>query len=113
MQGQILSIIFFAILCGFFITQVNEKPRLLLMDVTNAALDVVMKITLFIIKFTPVGIFSISVKVIAQQVQMGNNVGEVISRLEIYFLTVPLGLFIHGLITLPLLVLLAFRWRDW
>jgi len=93
MQGQMLSIIFFAILFGFFITRVKDKPRLLLMDVINAALDVIMKITLFIIRFTPIGIFSISAKVIAQQVQMGNNIGEVISRLGLYFLVVLIGLF--------------------
>lgn len=103
-QGQMLAIIFFAILFGFFITRIHEKPRILLMDVFNAALDVIMKITLFIIKFTPLGIFSITAKVIAQQVQMGNEISEVISRLGLYFITVLAGLFIHGLFTLPLSV---------
>lgn len=109
MQGQMLSIIFFAILFGFFITKINEKPRILITDVFNAALDVIMKITLFIIRFTPLGIFSITAKVIAQQVQMGNEISEVISRLGLYFITVLLGLFIHGLITLPLSVKLLGR----
>ena len=103
-QGHMLSIIFFAILSGFFITQINEKPRILLMDVLNAALDVIMKITLFVIRFTPLGVFSISAKVISQQILMGNEVSEVISRLGLYFITVLLGLFVHGLITLPLTV---------
>jgi proton glutamate symport protein len=109
MQGQMLSIIFFAILFGFFITKIDEKPRLLITDVFNAALDVIMKITLFIIRFTPLGIFSITAKVIAQQVQMGNEISEVISRLGLYFITVLLGLLIHGLITLPLTVKLLGR----
>lgn len=103
-QGHMLSIIFFAILSGFFITQINEKPRILLMDVLNAALDVIMKITLFVIRFTPLGVFSISAKVISQQILIGNEVSEVISRLGLYFITVLLGLFVHGLITLPLTV---------
>jgi Na+/H+-dicarboxylate symporter len=104
MQGQMLSIIFFAILFGFFITKIEEKPRLLITDVFNAALEVIMKITLFIIRFTPLGIFSITAKVIAQQIQMGNEISEIISRLGLYFITVLLGLIIHGLITLPLSV---------
>ena len=104
MQGQMLSIIFFAILFGFFLTKVNDKPRILLMDVFNAALDVIMEITLFIIKFTPIGIFSITAKVIAQQIEMGNEISEVISRLGLYFITVFIGLLIHGAITLPLTV---------
>jgi Na+/H+-dicarboxylate symporter len=109
MQGQMLAIIFFAILFGFFITKVNEKPRILITDVFNAALDVIMKITLFIIRFTPLGIFSITAKVIAQQIQMGNEISEVISRLGLYFITVLLGLIIHGLVTLPLSVKLLGR----
>ena len=109
MQGQMLSIIFFAVLFGFFITRINEKPRLLLMDVFNAALDVIMKITLFIIKFTPVGVFSITAKVIAQQILIGNEISEVISRLGLYFITVLAGLLIHSFITLPLVVKLVGR----
>ncbi len=108
-QGHMLSIIFFAILLGFFITRVGEKPRTVLMDVLNACLDVIMKITLFVIKFTPLGIFSISAKVISQQLLMGNQISEVISRLGLYFITVLLGLLVHGLITLPLSVKLLGR----
>lgn len=103
-QGHMLSIIFFAVIFGYFITKVGDKPRLLMMDVLNAVLDVIMKITMFVIKFTPLGIFSISAKVIAQQILLGNQVSEVISRLGLYFLTVLLGLTVHGLITLPLFV---------
>ncbi len=108
-QGQMLAIIFFAILFGFFITRINEKPSLLLKDVLNAVLDVIMKITLFIIKFTPLGIFSITAKVIAQQVQMGNEISEILSRLGLYIITVLAGLFFHGLVTLPLSVKLLGR----
>jgi Na+/H+-dicarboxylate symporter len=104
MEGQMLSIIFFAIIFGFFITRIDKKPQLFLMDFFKSALDVIMKITLFIIKFTPIGIFSITAKVIAQQVQLGNEISEVISRLGLYFITVLIGLLIHGLITLPLSV---------
>lgn len=103
-QGQMLSIIFFAILFGFFITKIGENQRQNLMDVLNAALDVIMKITLFIIKFTPLGIFSITAKVISQQVEMGNSISEVITRLGLYFITVLAGLVFHGFVTLPLSV---------
>ncbi|MBW6499809.1 MAG: dicarboxylate/amino acid:cation symporter [Bacteroidales bacterium] len=104
MQGQMLSIIFFAILFGFFMTRVSDNGRIILLDVINALLDVIMKITLFIIRFTPIGIFSITAKVIAQQINMGNEISEIISRLGLYFITVSLGLLIHGAVTLPLLV---------
>jgi len=103
-QGQMLSIIFFAILLGYFITKMDEKPQKLLVDVFNAGLDAIMKITMFVIRFTPIGVFSIAAKVIAQQIQMGNQISEVFSRLGLYFITVLIGLMIHGFITLPLTV---------
>lgn len=108
-QGHMLSIIFFAILFGFFITKVAEKPRILIIDVFDALLAVIMKMTLFIIKFTPLGVFSITAMVIAQQIRMGNEISEIVTRLGLYFLTVLLGLMIHGLITLPLAVKLLGR----
>lgn len=108
-EGNMLSIILFAVLVGFFITRVGEKPRLLLVDVLNAILDVIMKITMFIIRFTPLGVFSIIAKVISQQINMGNNVSEIIGSMGIYFLTVLAGLLIHGFITLPLMVKLMGR----
>ncbi len=103
-EAHMLSIIFFAILSGFFITRVGEKSRTALMDVLNAILDVIMKITLFVIRFTPLGVFSILAKVISQQINIGNNVGEIISSMGLYIVTVLLALFIQGLVTLPLLV---------
>lgn len=108
-QGHMLSIIFFAVLFGYFITRVSDKPRIIVTDLLNSLLEVIMKLTLFVIKFTPIGIFSITARVIAQQIQMGNNVGEVISRLGVYFITVLLGLLVHGFLTLPLSVKLLGR----
>ncbi|MFZ2285414.1 MAG: dicarboxylate/amino acid:cation symporter [Bacteroidales bacterium] len=103
-EGQMLAIIFFAILVGFFTTRVGEKSRVLLVDVLSAILDVIMKITMFIIRFTPLGVFSIIAKVISQQINIGNDVSEIIGSMGIYFLTVLAGLLIHGFITLPLMV---------
>ena len=103
-EGYMLSIIFFAILVGFFTTRVGEKSRLLIVDVLNAILDVIMKITMFIIRFTPLGVFSIIAKVISQQINIGNDVSEIIGSMGIYFLTVLAGLLIHGFVTLPLML---------
>ncbi|MFN2336116.1 MAG: dicarboxylate/amino acid:cation symporter, partial [Bacteroidales bacterium] len=64
----------------------------------------IMKITLFVIRFTPLGVFSILAKVISQQINIGNNVGEIISSMGLYIVTVLLALFIQGLVNLPLLV---------
>lgn len=98
-NADMLSIIFFAILFGFFIIQVNEKPRKLLIDIFNAVFDVMMKIVLFIIKFTPLGIFGIVAKVVADQ----DDLLGLISSMSLYMGTVIAALAIHAFITLPLL----------
>jgi proton glutamate symport protein len=99
-NNDMLSIIFFAILFGFFITQVPGKHAEMLQDFFTAVFEVMMKITLFVIKFTPLGIFGIVAKTIADQ----EDLGGLVTSMGLYMLTVILALFIHALVTLPLLV---------
>lgn len=99
-ENKMLSVIFFAILFGFFITKSSKKHKVFLTDFFNSLFDVMMKLTMFIIKFTPIGIFGIVAKVVAEQ----DNLGELFSRLGLYMIVVLLALAIHALITLPLLL---------
>ncbi len=99
-SADMLSIIFFAIIFGFFITRVKEKPRVLLTNFVNAIFDVMMKITMFVIKLTPIGIFGIVAKVVADQ----DDLVGLISRMGLYMGTVVAALSIHAFITLPILV---------
>jgi len=99
-ENKMLSIIFFAILFGFLITRSSKKSKTILTDFFNALFDVMMKVTLFIIKFTPFGIFGI----VASQVANQNNLGELMSRLGMYMGVVILALAIHALVVLPLML---------
>jgi Na+/H+-dicarboxylate symporter len=99
-ENQMLSLIFFAILFGFFITRVENKPKVFLTDFFNSLFEVMMKITLFIIKFTPFGIFGI----VAQQVAEQDNLTELVSRLGLYMFVVILALAVHAFVVLPLLL---------
>lgn len=98
--SDMLSIIFFAMLFGFFVTRIDEKPRKFLTDAFNALFDVMMKITMFVIRFTPVGIFGIVAKVVADQDDLLN----LMSRMGIYMGTVVLALAIHAFVTLPIIL---------
>lgn len=108
-NSSMLSIIFFAILFGFFITRVNEIHREILKKVFNAIFEVMMQITLFIIKFTPLGIFGIVVKVVADQDDLVN----LVTRMGLYMGTVIFALMIHFLLTLPLIVRIIGKARPW
>jgi len=103
-NGKILPIIFFAIILGFFITRIDEKPKGILTDFFNALFDVVMKITMFIIKFTPLGILGIVAKVVAEQASDTDALIAVGGRLGLYMVTVVLALGVHFWITLPLIL---------
>ena len=99
-QNRILSVIFFAILFGFFVTQVKPRYRNTMKDFFDAIFEVMMKITMFIIKFTPLGIFGIVAKVVSEQEDLVN----LMVRMGLYMGVVIAALAIHAGITLPLIV---------
>jgi Na+/H+-dicarboxylate symporter len=100
-KGQILPVIFFAILFGFFITQIQTEKQQLLTRFFDSVFEVMMKITTFVIMFTPLGIFAIVSKEVAKN---ANSLSNLAGSLGIYMLTVLIALLVHGAIILPLLV---------
>jgi Na+/H+-dicarboxylate symporter len=108
-NNDMLSIIFFAVIFGFFITRIGNPHRKFLKKAFNAIFEVMMKITLFVIKFTPFGVFGIVAKVVADQDDLA-NLG---ARMGLYMGTVILALLIHFLLTLPLLVKLVGKARPY
>ncbi len=100
-KGDILPVIFFAILFGFFITTSKPKYKKTLTTFFDAVFEVMMKLTLFIIKFAPIGIFGIVASEVARN---SEELANIAGSLSIYALSVVVGLLIHGLVTLPLIV---------
>jgi proton glutamate symport protein len=100
-RGQILPVIFFAILFGFFITQIQEEKQQILTRFFDSIFEVMMRITMFIILFTPFGVFAIVAKEVAKN---SGSLGNIAGSLGIYMLTVFVALLVHAAIILPLLV---------
>jgi len=100
-SADMLAIIFFSILFGYFITRVQKEYKEFLTNFFNAGFEVMMKLAHFVIKFTPLGILGIVVGVIAEQRE---NLGDVLGSLGKYFITVIIGLVIHATITLPMII---------
>jgi len=98
-NNDFLAVIFFAIVAGIFISKIEKKSNIILADFFNAFFELFMKITMFIIKLAPYGIFGLIVKVVAEQKDFGNMVAS----LGTFMVTVIGGILIHSLITLPLL----------
>jgi Na+/H+-dicarboxylate symporter len=105
-SADMLAIIFFSILFGYFITRVNDKYKILFTDFFNGGFEIMMKLTHFVIKFTPLGILGIVAGIVADQ---AHNLINLIGSLGMYMLAVLLGLLFHSLITLPMIIKLIGR----
>jgi len=96
-QDKVLSIIFFSILLGVAISSVGEKGRGLAL-LFDAFSGVMMKITGWIMRLAPFGVFALMAYTIGS---MGLSV---IKPLILYMATVVVGLSIHAIVTLPALL---------
>lgn len=103
-EADMLAIIFFSILFGYFITKVGNKYSTFMIDLFNSGFEVMMKLTSFIIKFAPLGILGIVAGVVADQAADKSKLLNMMEHLGIYMLTVIAALSFHGFITLPLIL---------
>ena len=77
-DGDMMSVILFSVLFGLGIASVGEKAKILI-DVLNAVAEVMFKVTNWVMKFAPIGVFGL--------------IGMTIAEMGISAL-LPLGLFI-------------------
>jgi proton glutamate symport protein len=97
-EGQMLGLIFFSILFGYFMTRLSHDYAEPLFNFWNGVFNVMMHMTEFIMKFAPIGVFALIAAVIAET-------GFAAARpLANFALAVLLALLLHSLITLPLLL---------
>lgn len=99
-ENQVLSIIFFGLLVGYFLPRIGNPHSKILINGVNALFELTMKITMFIIQFAPLGILGLVAKTVAEQ----NDIIGVAQGLGGYFVTVVAALLIHAVIILPLLL---------
>jgi len=103
-EMNMLQIIFFAVLFGYFITQTDSKYQQPLTSFFNSVFEVIMKVTMFVIKFTPLGIFGIVSGIVAEQAGDPSVLLDIVGRLSLYMLSVMAALIIHSSFTLPLIL---------
>ena len=97
-EGQMLGLIFFSLLFGYFMTRIEEDRSKLLFDFWQGVFSVMMKITDWVMLFAPLGVFALVAKVVAV------TGFEAFQPLMVFFFTVLGALAVHLLITLPLLL---------
>jgi len=97
-DGDVLPVIFFCILFGYFITRLNDPYRTQLSNIFHGAFQVMMKLTLLVIWTAPFGVFGINARI------MATSGLDAFKSLGFYFLVVLMGLAVHAFISLPLLL---------
>ena len=97
-EGQLLGLIFFGLLFGFFVSQLNPQARATQTAFWESLNSVILSITKWIISFAPFGVFGL---VTPTLMQVGLDTLSVMGKFAI---TVLLGLGIHALIVLPFLL---------
>ena len=97
-EGQMLGLIFFSLLFGFFMTQLKGDAAKTMNNFWQGIFDVMMLITELVMKFAPLGVFGLVAASVAKTGfdQFGN--------LALYFMTVVAALAIHLLVVMPIIL---------
>ena len=100
-EGQMLGLIFFSLLFGYFIAHCGENSQHALKGFFQGLFEVMMKITNLVMRFAPLGVFALVAAVIAR-----SGLGVFIPLAKFFF-TVVAALLLHLLVVLPLLLKLV------
>ena len=102
-NGQMLGLIFFSLVFGFFMTKIEEPYAESIYNFWQGIFQVMMLITDWVMKFAPVGVFGLVAKVVA------NTGYSAFVPLAWFFVSVLAGLAIHFFVVLPSLLALVGR----
>ena len=97
-QGQMLGLIFFSLLFGYFIPRIDPQPAQVMLAFWNGVFQVMMKITHLVMRALPIGVFGLVAKVVA------TTGSEAFLTVAWFTLTVLIALLIYTLVVLPLLL---------
>lgn len=102
-QGQLLGLIFFSLLFGFFMTRIHDRYADTMQNFWQGMFEVMMRITNWVMIFAPIGVFALVAKVVT------TTGFDAFKPLAVFMLTVLTALAIHVFITLPILLRLIAR----
>lgn len=101
-NGQMLGLIFFSLLFGFFISRITEAYAEAQYNFWQGMYEVMLNITLLIMKFAPLGVFGLVAAVVADT--GASNFPTLMNTLGYFFASVIIALAIHILIIMPLIL---------
>ena len=99
--NNLLGVMFFSVLFGFFLARVELPFRQAVLDLTQGVFRVMMRMTIFIMSLAPIGIFGLTAKVVAKSGI--HAAGPILT----FGACVVLGILIYALVAIPLLLRVA------
>lgn len=103
-SGNILPIIFFSLLLGYFITKIHANRQATINNVFESFNDAIMALTNFIIRFAPLGIFAIVMVLVGNQASDIDALKECFRNFAFFVIVVWISLIVMGGIVLPIMV---------
>ena len=97
-SGNMLGVIFFSLLFGFALAKIESEASHTIANVLKGLFHTLMKMTHFLMKAMPLGVFCLVAQAVASQKS------EDIVKLLFFFLTVLLALVLFMFVVLPLLL---------
>jgi len=103
-SGDILPIILFSLLFGYFVTKINDNRKSTINNLFESLNDVVMALTNFIIRFSPLGIFAIVMGLVGSQANDTTTLQNCFRSFAFFVIVVWISLIVMGGIVLPIMV---------
>lgn len=103
-SGNILPIIFFSLLLGYFITKIRGNRQATINNVFESFSDAIMALTNFIIRLAPLGIFAIVMVLVGKQASDLGALKECFRNFAFFVIVVWISLIVMGGIVLPIMV---------
>lgn len=97
-QGQMLGLIVFSLLFGYYLRGERTPAGDSVRNFIEGVYQVVLQITLLVIRFAPIGIFALIAKTVSRTGM------DAIEPLAWFFLTTVLALLAHAFVFMPLLI---------
>jgi len=97
-EGQMLGLIFFSLLFGYFMSRVQDRRARVMEDFWQGVFEVMMRITDLVMKFAPIGVFGLVAEVVA------TTGFDEFASVGWFVLAVLLALAVHAFVALPLIL---------
>ncbi len=98
-KNELLGVIVFSILFGYFATKISAGPRRAIAEFWQAVYEVMLKMTDFVLAFAPIGVLGLVGKV-----ALSTGISAILP-LAMFFLTVMVALSLHSFVVIPLVLL--------